>query len=371
MINKPGRNDPCWCGSGLKYKKCHLDREKQKPLEFWQAERELNKAFNIKDCLAPKPMKAECSKVLSKAHTVSKSGSLRKISRNGHVYSFIPGSICNGRLQPELLGINNASTFNGFCSKHDDIIFSKIEKQPFIASQEQCFLLSYRALSRELYLKNIIAQHYSNAIRQSDRGKPLDQQLHIQETISLYLKGTSQGLNDMEHYKTIYDNNLISGDFSDVRAYIIELDSPPQIMCSTGIAPEYDFKGNMLQSMINPNIIPHFLNFTSFCSGKHGIIAFTWLSENDIVCRLFIDSLKALQPDRVTDGLIRFFFEFSENLHIRPEWWENISNSNKEYLINKMNYSMHLSAPRKPDCIAEDGIKIDNWHILDTKTVGF
>ncbi|MFO0747917.1 MAG: SEC-C metal-binding domain-containing protein [Myxococcota bacterium] len=21
----PGRNDPCWCGSGKKYKKCHLD----------------------------------------------------------------------------------------------------------------------------------------------------------------------------------------------------------------------------------------------------------------------------------------------------------------------------------------------------------
>ncbi len=27
---KPGRNEPCWCGSGKKYKKCHLgedDRE--------------------------------------------------------------------------------------------------------------------------------------------------------------------------------------------------------------------------------------------------------------------------------------------------------------------------------------------------------
>ena len=21
--NKPGRNDPCWCGSGKKFKKCH------------------------------------------------------------------------------------------------------------------------------------------------------------------------------------------------------------------------------------------------------------------------------------------------------------------------------------------------------------
>ena len=24
-VKKPGRNDPCWCGSGKKYKKCHLD----------------------------------------------------------------------------------------------------------------------------------------------------------------------------------------------------------------------------------------------------------------------------------------------------------------------------------------------------------
>jgi len=21
--NEPGRNDPCWCGSGKKYKRCH------------------------------------------------------------------------------------------------------------------------------------------------------------------------------------------------------------------------------------------------------------------------------------------------------------------------------------------------------------
>ena len=26
--NKPGRNDPCWCGSGKKYKKCHLDADR-------------------------------------------------------------------------------------------------------------------------------------------------------------------------------------------------------------------------------------------------------------------------------------------------------------------------------------------------------
>jgi hypothetical protein len=28
--NKPGRNEPCWCGSGRKYKKCHLPEDTDK-----------------------------------------------------------------------------------------------------------------------------------------------------------------------------------------------------------------------------------------------------------------------------------------------------------------------------------------------------
>ena len=27
---KLGRNDPCWCGSGKKYKKCHMESDAQK-----------------------------------------------------------------------------------------------------------------------------------------------------------------------------------------------------------------------------------------------------------------------------------------------------------------------------------------------------
>jgi hypothetical protein len=27
MSDKPGRNDPCHCGSGAKYKKCHLEQD--------------------------------------------------------------------------------------------------------------------------------------------------------------------------------------------------------------------------------------------------------------------------------------------------------------------------------------------------------
>ncbi len=29
-LQRPGRNDPCWCGSGKKYKKCHLPEDDKK-----------------------------------------------------------------------------------------------------------------------------------------------------------------------------------------------------------------------------------------------------------------------------------------------------------------------------------------------------
>jgi hypothetical protein len=27
---RPGRNEPCWCGSGEKYKRCHLHEDEKK-----------------------------------------------------------------------------------------------------------------------------------------------------------------------------------------------------------------------------------------------------------------------------------------------------------------------------------------------------
>lgn len=29
-VRVPGRNESCWCGSGKKYKKCHLDADMRK-----------------------------------------------------------------------------------------------------------------------------------------------------------------------------------------------------------------------------------------------------------------------------------------------------------------------------------------------------
>ncbi|MCG9633118.1 SEC-C metal-binding domain-containing protein [Vibrio sp. Isolate30] len=44
---KLGRNEPCWCGSKKKYKRCHLGRDKQAPVDKGTIMKEMN-SFNSK-----------------------------------------------------------------------------------------------------------------------------------------------------------------------------------------------------------------------------------------------------------------------------------------------------------------------------------
>jgi hypothetical protein len=64
--NKVGRNDPCPCGSGRKYKKCHLaagsaDRQQERPdpAAYQRIRAELAKQVEAAQFQAPKPIKAE------------------------------------------------------------------------------------------------------------------------------------------------------------------------------------------------------------------------------------------------------------------------------------------------------------------------
>ncbi|MFC1893747.1 SEC-C metal-binding domain-containing protein [Chloroflexota bacterium] len=129
MNKKLGRNDQCWCGSGLKYKKCHMGREKQEPLKLSEVDKQFRKAFSTKECLVPEPMRAECSKNIVKAHTVPKSGSLQSIARNGHVYSHIANPLnlmkLGGRVEAR------------FFEQHFNNILRKPEKEQFCIRSAQ------------------------------------------------------------------------------------------------------------------------------------------------------------------------------------------------------------------------------------------
>lgn len=139
---KTGRNDLCWCGSKIKYKKCHLNRNEQTPVGKQKIQQTLNSFNQEKCCSVPKKLQHKCTKKIIKAHSVSKSSSLKEIAVDGHVLTTFKANhdfSLSHKITPTLIGINKASTFNGFCSYHDKSLFSPIEDQPFEAIAEHCF----------------------------------------------------------------------------------------------------------------------------------------------------------------------------------------------------------------------------------------
>ncbi len=60
MSKKLGRNNPCWCGSGLKYKDCHNGRDRESRPTLEEAKNLRQKAFNKSYCLHPDSKRGDC-----------------------------------------------------------------------------------------------------------------------------------------------------------------------------------------------------------------------------------------------------------------------------------------------------------------------
>lgn len=70
------------------------------------------------------------------------------------MFQMKPSFDARPKAKVEEVGINEAITFAGLCSKHDAELFEKIDRLPLIPfSDQQLFLLSYRSVFREYYSK--------------------------------------------------------------------------------------------------------------------------------------------------------------------------------------------------------------------------
>jgi hypothetical protein len=155
--------------------------------------KEVNKARSLKTCLHPQAQPDICSGGIVRAHSVQER-MLRLIARDGHVYGWNFRRFARPRKSGSLLtliGVNDASTFTGMCGHHDDATFAPIEKQTFAATPEQCFLLGYRAVIREAFVRKH-RPALIRVMRTADQGRAVAIQHAIQTEISAFEHGSSR-----------------------------------------------------------------------------------------------------------------------------------------------------------------------------------
>jgi hypothetical protein len=131
---------------------------------------------------------------------VQRATGLAAIAESGHVISaksaFTDLARNEGQLVPREVGVHDASTFMGFCNRHDAAMFRAAEAGAVALTQKTCFLLAFRALAFELFEKQAQLRHLE-VLRDADKGRPFEDQCYIQHYLHLRREGVVRGLSDL------------------------------------------------------------------------------------------------------------------------------------------------------------------------------
>ncbi len=290
---------------------------------------------------------------------------MKAIARDGHVYQGAADLMTlqrtGGKVSPRLVGINEASTFWGFCQAHDSATFAPLETRIFGPTEEQAFLLAYRPLVKELYLKQRQLET-SAVMRDMDRGKPPFDQFLLQEFATDYATSVQAAISDLTHHKSNIDRLLLARQFSSVRFVCLHFDRAPDIMCSGFLQALYTFGGTPIQDLLDNSVLEQF-GVSLIATEKGGAAVFSWLDNSDATSGILVDSLLSLPYPEIPDALVRFVLSEMENCFIRPEWWESLDADTQHTLMDRMNHNVNPLKTTQTDHLIDDGVRVATWKV--------
>ena len=255
-------------------------------------------------------------------------------------------------MKPEEIGINKATTFSGFCSTHDTELFSPLESAAFKFEWRQIALLGYRAVCRELYQKDAeIAA--ADAMRNYMAINP--------DTIGFHEKDQGHKIMQLARInaRTNLTNakNLYSAMLSDdrkLRYYAVNFSDAPVYLNSVAFLPEWYFNGRRLQDLSHIKEYKP-ICFSAWAADGFAAAVFCWHESADDICVPFVDSLRESKADRLANRILSRAFEVSENVVFRGDWWESISEPDRQRIVDRT-LSGGRNVDRKRDSLADDGL---------------
>ncbi len=365
-VKKLSRNDPCWCGSGEKYKRCHLNRESAAPLPF----KAIQEAGRVREkrCLHPAAAAGVCDKIVL-AHTIQRSRILQRlVDATGKTLTFSSSDVnlSSGYPRRELrrVGWRQASTFTGFCARHDSEIFSALETKPFDENDtEQSFLLGYRALCHEIYTKSALLKSNRAVRRLADRGQPPELQRQIQRIWDIWAAGTSKGIADFESLKVVMDNQILNRRYSGWARAVVSFEGDLCVASTGAVSPNRDIDGKRLQTLHDVKSETQEMMFGVASTPGGGAAVFIW-RESDSAPLDFVRSLLKYDRQVLPSLIVQFMFVHIENTYFSEKWWDGLSQINRSHIENLAN----ISIPYYADFRYLPFAKLVPWNVTNVLT---
>ncbi len=250
------------------------------------------------------------------------------------------------------MGVNNASVFPGFCSKHDTMLFKSIEGKTLSLTKDTAFLFSYRAIAYERFAKEAQLRN-TDIQREADRGHPFWKQAMIQTHLAAVIDGIKIGMRDMDLWKNQLDERLLSGKRDDFHFVAVRFD---QVLPWSRVAHSTQsliFWDRGLQQLARAGVDFDHVTLTVTTFEAQTIVVFGWIGSDNGPPQALADSFAAVEDTRKADALVRLLFIHTDNLFIRPSWWEALPESHRR-ILNEMTLSGTTMRIRSGVQIAND-----------------
>ncbi|MGP3725267.1 hypothetical protein [Cereibacter sphaeroides] len=279
-----------------------------------------------------------CSSQIVKAHTIQRKGGLAAIAENNHVLTVKPLMkemiLSSGKPNPRRIGVNSASVFPGFCSKHDSETFKPIEGKSLDLDSRSAFLFSYRAIAYERFSKEAEGRINEMMREFSDRGQPFWKQAAIQSFLYDVFVGLQLGKRDMTRIKDGFDKLILAGAYESFHFCAIRFEQILPVVACCAFHPEFDLNGARLQQLGQDKVELDVVTLTVTAFDGNTIAVFGWIGPDNGPARSLTNSLVSADNARIADALVRLLFIHSDNVFLKPSWWDGLPDKHKAALNN-------------------------------------
>ncbi|MBB4087107.1 hypothetical protein GGR49_002712 [Sphingomonas carotinifaciens] len=335
-----GRNEPCWCLSGDKWKKCHMDREAMEPFSPFEVEADWRRRGKRGYC-SHSLDGTGCADGISGSHTVQRRGGLAAIAEGKSlVLTVKPQSMRamidhDGRPPPVAIGTGKASVFPGFCGRHDGAVFKPIEGSDVALDADDALLFGFRATAYERFTKAVQVEN-TRLQRQMDRGQPLAVQERIQRHLHLTLAGARRSLAETDAVMGEYRARLASGDRVGLHHRAFRFDGLLPLVVAGGFMPELAIDGTRLQHLARGDAAFDQLTLTITSYAGRSVAVFAWIGSHDGASAAYVEAFDAVSDADKADAVVQLAFEQLENIYLRPSWWNGLPMAQRDDLQRRV-----------------------------------
>lgn len=318
------------------------------------------KKGNFRICLSPD--KKNCSnqgKGIG-AHSIQNNGILSKLSVEDHVYmqreiyNYPKSKVGIMNLierNIQRIGVNQATTFFGFCNTHDTEIFKPIESGVFTSSPQENFLFAYRAFAFEYY--NKLEKEYINKSLTKEKIAPfpnlgeLEKQMNLSNLLIEEMQSQSQVfIEDYKNYERKFNRIIHSNDFSEIKTLVFKLPREVSIAVNSTFFWEFDLNKKDLNYSrlfdLSQKVYPLFFNVFPENGCSYALFS-VFNSDYFFFEELFeqINNLEKVYLERLINNVTLYYC--MHNTVISPRLFDSFSNEEKSKLIKIIEPNLDIS----------------------------